>query len=111
MAMHATPPALVAPVSPRPAHRFGPMQVDPDTAALTAQPYLRAIHWVASPAPVNVPIVAVLDTGVTSTAAGLQGRWPGADLRAGVGGGYPVRGVAQRQGHQPQRAGRGFLED
>ena len=74
MAMHATPPALVAPVSPRPAHRFGPMQADPDTAALTAQPYLRAIHWVASPAPVNVPIVAVLDTGVTSTAAGLQGR-------------------------------------
>ncbi|MEI7794394.1 MAG: S8 family serine peptidase, partial [Thermoleophilia bacterium] len=50
------------------------MQVDPDTAALTAQPYLRAIHWVASPAPVNVPIVAVLDTGVTATAAGLYGR-------------------------------------
>jgi hypothetical protein len=68
MFIHATPPvaqlALPAHASVR-----APMQVDPDTATLTAQPYLRLIRWVGVNSPINVPKVAVLDTRPAADAA------------------------------------------
>lgn len=71
-AVHTAPPAVVA--HPVVHSARAPMQVDPDMATLAAQPYLRLMRWVGSPTPLNVPTVAVLDTGVQQGAAGLQGR-------------------------------------
>ena len=72
-AVHAAPAAIVAPPVSR-AARQAPTQVDPDMATLISQPYLRLIRWVGVTTPLNVPKVAVLDTGVQQGAAGLQSR-------------------------------------
>jgi hypothetical protein len=74
MFIHATPPVAQLAVPAHVSSVRAPMQVDPDTATLTAQPYLRLIRWVGVNSPINVPKVAVLDTGIQQGAAGLQGR-------------------------------------
>ena len=98
-AVHATPPAAHVRVAPAPRV---PLQVDPDTALLTSQPYLRQINWVSSPVPVNQPLVAVLDTGVQNGAAGLAGRINTALAMTYVQGGNPL---VDPEGHGTHVAG------
>jgi hypothetical protein len=101
MFIHATPPVatLAAPVH---VAARAPMQVDPDTATLTAQPYLRLIRWVGVASPINTPIVAVLDTGVQQGAAGLQGRVNATGAVSFVSGG---NALADPEGHGTHVAG------
>ena len=89
IAMHAPPPVAPFSVAARHAVRM-PMQAEPDTAVLTSQPYLRLIRWVGVAAPINTPVVAVLDTGVQQGAAGLQGRVNGTWAISFVNGGNPL---------------------
>lgn len=99
-AVHVAPPAMVA--HPVVHTARAPMQADPDAAMLAAQPYLRLMRWVGVPTPLNVPIVAVLDTGVQQGAAGLQGRINTAGAMSFVQGG---NALVDTEGHGTHVAG------
>ncbi len=97
------PPAMVAPVRPGRHDPFQTQGVDADTATLTAQAYLRRIHWTRVASPLNTPLVAVLDTGVTPAAAGLAGRVDTAGARSFAPGGGDAQ--VDAEGHGTHVAG------
>ncbi|MSO44596.1 MAG: hypothetical protein EXQ74_04735 [Thermoleophilia bacterium] len=67
-----------------------PHQADPDQVTLTSQAYLRRIGWKAVARPLNRPLVAVLDTGVAPSAAGLTNRIDTQSAKSFVMGGDPL---------------------
>lgn len=97
------PPALVAPVRAGRRDAFQTQGVDADTATLAAQAYLRSIRWTRVAAPLNTPLVAVLDTGVAPAAAGLAGRVDTAGARSFAPGGGDAQ--VDAEGHGTHVAG------